>query len=584
MKKALFLLVVYVCGIGISSAQERLHRQKINGIEKVKTTAKKIQISEQTIPLKSNWLKERQNSNVVTSTTQNGVTINRVSSETDPIASYRRPQGFFYSGFNENLDYYPLLLGPAYTDVTWKNTSLYADTYNWELPNPKTGIFYTSNKINPTEKYESDIFETPRLTARSASKTSKPYYWGSECTDENGNPDPFETSFFSTGIDIDLILEDETIGVGNYSPFGNIGAFNVNDNGKIVPVFGPNGIIASVANYFEKPLQPYLLDKVSIPLVNLKAPANTRLSLSIYSMNNNIPEKLVASSHWITTKAINTEATGEVLYYLKFDEFKMLDPETELEISADYLEIDDAILIELSWSDEKPGLAFNLLSQIEEGIESNAYIFLPDDSDPNSFWLLNSTDYIDEPAALVFDLFLSYPFLHTEDNHFAAPEAGGIKNFKINSFWVPEIWELASELPNWIKLGEPSIDQQTGVVTLPATVSALPAGVSGRKADIKIKSMICDLTLQFKQGDAWFTGITLVQTTKATAICQGDNFLLTYPDETTSVALYNITGQKIAQHTLNPQGTSVIPVANLPKGIYVLKFAGKIEDTIKVIK
>jgi hypothetical protein len=65
---------------------------------------------------------------------------------------------------------------------------------------------------------------------------------------------------------------------------------------------------------------------------------------------------------------------------------------------------------------------------------------------------------------------------------------------------------------------------------------------------------------------------------------QADRFVLSYPAGTTSIAVYNVAGQKIAEYTLNPDGKQSIPTAGLPKGVYILKFAGKTGETVKVIK
>ncbi|MDR0506403.1 MAG: T9SS type A sorting domain-containing protein [Dysgonamonadaceae bacterium] len=68
------------------------------------------------------------------------------------------------------------------------------------------------------------------------------------------------------------------------------------------------------------------------------------------------------------------------------------------------------------------------------------------------------------------------------------------------------------------------------------------------------------------------------------AYAKGDNFVVSYPAGTTSAAVYNVAGQKIAEYTLNPAGSCSIPAANLPKGVYVIKFAGKGAESVKVIK
>jgi hypothetical protein len=64
---------------------------------------------------------------------------------------------------------------------------------------------------------------------------------------------------------------------------------------------------------------------------------------------------------------------------------------------------------------------------------------------------------------------------------------------------------------------------------------------------------------------------------------QGDDFVLSYPSAATSVSVYNITGQRVAEYKLNATGTYTLPAANLANGVYVLKFNGA-NSTVKILK
>jgi hypothetical protein len=114
---------------------------------------------------------------------------------------------------------------------------------------------------------------------------------------------------------------------------------------------------------------------------------------------------------------------------------------------------------------------------------------------------------------------------------------------------------------------------------------ALPAGVTGRAGKIVLGSYGVTATIQVKQGNSDWVGLAPVQTTaEVTKVArQGDNFVLTYPASATSVSVYNITGQRVADYKLNTNGTTTVPAANWTKGVYILKFNGS-NVSVKVIK
>jgi hypothetical protein len=71
--------------------------------------------------------------------------------------------------------------------------------------------------------------------------------------------------------------------------------------------------------------------------------------------------------------------------------------------------------------------------------------------------------------------------------------------------------------------------------------------------------------------------------TLAQAARQGDNFLLSYPAGVSSVSVYNVAGQKVAEYKLNASGTYTMQTANLANGVYVLKFNGS-NTVVKILK
>ena len=63
---------------------------------------------------------------------------------------------------------------------------------------------------------------------------------------------------------------------------------------------------------------------------------------------------------------------------------------------------------------------------------------------------------------------------------------------------------------------------------------------------------------------------------------QGGHIELVYPADASSVAIYAITGQKVAEYALDKTGTSSLSTDRLGKGIYILKFKG-INAAVKIL-
>ncbi|KAA6301974.1 MAG: hypothetical protein EZS26_001790 [Candidatus Ordinivivax streblomastigis] len=80
------------------------------------------------------------------------------------------------------------------------------------------------------------------------------------------------------------------------------------------------------------------------------------------------------------------------------------------------------------------------------------------------------------------------------------------------------------------------------------------------------------------------TGIPTIAKDATKAVRQGNDFVLSYPTSTSSVSVYNVAGQRIAEYKLNATGTYTLPAANLANGVYVLKFNDAQSTAVKILK
>jgi hypothetical protein len=500
-------------------------------------------------------------------------------------ALYRQPMGYFYWTFNENYDMYSssALLGPAYLPTRWYNfSSEDAETFLWQFTDP---TFASDNPVefsdvHPVITYPYAQFDLPVLTASAANAGSSTYVWDGLFVQTGGSAEAQSTTGESTAL-----------GAGNYDLGLGFSSGQYSATGYI---FGTGSMdfwgakLDAIANYFEKPLSKYLIDKFWISCGQFVASPDAELQLIIRRVgeDGSLKDTITTSvCYGADVQKISTDNNGYSYYTIPFT-FKDIDPETGREVDT-YLEIEDALLVELKYTEGQGQVtSIDPFFQSENGptLENNAYIYLIA-NDRRYFFPVSELLTPDTYTSFLFNMNAIYPFLYTEDNKYDAPANGGTKNFDIIPYWNPDGWWLEEELPDWIEVGTPT-NTSTGV-SLPVTVAALPSGTAGRSANIKIASYACDLTLQVKQGDAdWLsTGIAPLQTSAGvTKVArQGDNFVLSYPASATSVSVYNVTGQKVAEHKLNAGGSYTLPAANWAKGIYILKFNGT-NNAVKVLK
>ena len=68
-------------------------------------------------------------------------------------------------------------------------------------------------------------------------------------------------------------------------------------------------------------------------------------------------------------------------------------------------------------------------------------------------------------------------------------------------------------------------------------------------------------------------------------VYKSDNeFLLHYTSDYDMLTIYNLMGQQIGAYYLPSSGEFVLSLSDLGKGAYILKFKGKAEKTIKIVR
>lgn len=503
-----------------------------------------------------------------------------------PEVSYRRPEGHLISGFSTDYLAWPpeevnLTVGHAYTPTLWKGNVEYGESVSWSFNDSKGNPVETFTEESPVVSLPYGLYKTPLLTASGKGDATGEFQLGKSGAESY------------MGLGGQNITEDDVIlGLGNYDlQYG----FTVYPDLNTEDLAGYGyGTLKGVANYFEKPAAKYMFENFYVHAGNVVAKPDEPVKLNIYAVDEeyNVGEIIASSEAWPEEFIHAFSDTivddfGESFidkYYTVPFKFKTIDQDGKDHYS--YLEIDDHFLAEFYNYQ-----AADIFLQDEAHPTGDGYAYVTFEEDVNHEDLL----YLGATSAL-FDTDATFPFLFAEDNEFDASIAGGAKEFEVGAYWKAKnnngewLWWSKEELPDWIDADPEPEFLGTGEdyifhYTWNFTVAPLPQDVPGRSANVTVQAPGCEMTLKFKQGDAeWYTGISTVSSNAVKVFSQGDRFVLACPAGTSSVAVYSVAGQKVAEYPLNSAGTCSIPAARLPKGVYILKFAGKTNETVKVVK
>ena len=360
--------------------------------------------------------------------------------------------------------------------------------------------------------------------------------------------------------------------------------------------FGPGYVkkgktCTGVMTLFSKPLAPLYVQDIGVWVVNYKGtnllntiPAGKSLTLEVRYLNDKGEiGDLVATS--TATRADITAYTKDKLAYITFKlKVKGSDGlETEQAIILDKA----AFVVKITGFDNTYDIAFPFSGNNQALGEGSAYLFFGDE-----------IDYFgDEHGNNILDLYLqlnaAYNCLEFNDTKRTERLQVGVNGgMAVNnqgeqgSKLFPSLsWEnlQIKEISSWLKITE--VDQsafdRNGYYTIKIEAEPLPANLQGRTGYVRIFSEGNTATIAVAQGQ---TAITTVEEKPmpVQVVRKGTDFVLSYPVEATSVAVYTVSGQKIAEHPLLAGGNDRISTERWAKGVYILKFKG-IDTRIKII-
>ena len=359
--------------------------------------------------------------------------------------------------------------------------------------------------------------------------------------------------------------------------------------------FGPGYVkngkaCTGVMTLFSKPLAPLYVQDIGIWAVNYKGkdllntiPAGKSLTMEVRYLNGGGIGDLVATS--TATRADITTYPMDDLAYIPF-KLKVKD--------SDGLETEQAIMLDkadfvviITGFDNTYDIAFPFSGNTQILGEGSAYLLFDDEIDY----------FDDEYGNNILDLYLqlnaAYNCLEFSDTkrteRLEVSVNGGIavnSQGEQGSRLFPSLsWEdlQIKEISNWLKIAavDHSAFDINGYYTIKVEAEPLPANLEGRTGYVRIFSEGNTATIAVAQGQ---TAIMPVEEKSMLMqiVREGNDLVLSYPVEATTVAVYTVSGQKIAEHPLSIGGNDRISTGNWAKGVYILKFKG-IDARIKII-
>lgn len=490
---------------------------------------------------------------------------------------YRRPNGYFFAGFSPNFysSTLAIMFGPAYTEAAWYNYSdgSSIDNYSWTLPDPEDpeGMnTMTLNETAPSVAYPFNLYSsTPKLTASSA-LNSQSYTWGQNDVGMyilNGSTiaqifgDPV-SGFMPGAVSYDM----QEYGITQYF-------IEMNTDGSYDYSFGTTDdhSITSIANSFLEPPHPYVLDSLWINAAFCTAPVGTEFELIILGLNSGGEVNDTIATSKITIEDVyGPYAEGEdYLYTLMFNSFDVYDDELGFEVTYDYLEIENGLLVELTGFD-KEGVTFSALCQEMDFLdiaENHAFIKYDAHDGFGQLWT-----FYTGATSLAMNLGMTYSFLESDANSFSAAPTGSSKTFNLNCLYSPEEMWLSEELPSWLTATY-TFDENTWDMSLTLTAEALPDANTERSTDIVLNTYGASTTISVIQNST--TGVSKFDANDVSVYANNGMVTVNYPESVKSVSLYSLIGQLLETHNLSTTGKDSFTPAQNRNQMYILKFEGR---------
>jgi hypothetical protein len=480
-----------------------------------------------------------------------------------------------------------VIFGKAFADWKFVNASTDATAYEWSVNgnvnNPETEqpfITQDAQKNGIADYVGIGWYHVPQLKA-SAGASSSTYKYGDDASPALANSVLVgcDDVYSLSAVDLSY-MQGWYVQTGTYNYyFGN-------------PMQSDMYADKGLGVYYEKPHAPLSINAMGVHLYSKVAtliPADSPLKMTIYPQTSDGKidwSNPIGSSEIYANDIVEAFkfSSGVQVYYARFT-FSELDPISGLKKSISLL-LDQAFVAVLSFDTTKAdfGVLFTDAPHVpyihgtSVMIVGDTEYALRDDENNNECDMafeiegLFNTLEIDEASSSTLHVAAEGGYAVDADNYYGT-------YFYSSLPFDEDIFEITTS--DWLSVDEYSNDdyEEYAVFLLTVKGESNP-GSQPRTGTVTVSSYGVSATITVTQDGG--AGIISPNLGVTSVTRNGSDYVLRYPTSVTSVAVYNVTGQIVAEYKLDGSGKFTLPTAQLRQGAYVLKFNNA--NTFKILK
>lgn len=469
----------------------------------------------------------------------------------------------------------PLILGlaPYQTPLTWTNISQ-GDyrTSTWTYPNPadKTQMLTATTKNLNAPGYPYGQFAAPSLTVSGSALSSDPVqlygtiqYGGIPVAPVNGQTTIFEPSLYNYKRYVDGYVTFNTY--GNY--LSGVGekaeaVWKTEDYGggdKIDKALGVGVVVPP-------PAVPYQVSYAYARFTAGTLTDKSKLTVNVYTATSSM--KLLATGETKRSQTYQTSADSWATAVFALHPVEG-DPNEPLLVDGPVFFVFGGEMA--AGENIEYGMARDL-DGFDEGTSCRGYFVFKDKNDQFLLLRSNLIPFPDGSSAVgVFASFdATYSWLKCDDTTFDAPASGGEKTFQVDAYYDltdATVTKVTASAPaDWIEIVPGAMDQTTGLSPLTVKVAPQPVAGAARSVTLTLNTNGLKQDFVISQGEG---SVGALDASSTSARFDGDN-LVVESDAATSVAVYSVSGQKVAEASFSH--SAALSAGSLAQGVYVVKF------------
>ena len=502
----------------------------------------------------------------------------------EPDAAVTAPDGVFPLGMS--LEGYSLkynyMLAPYNTALTWTNSSVLYENSSWSYPDPEsTGDTETELTAETTNleapAYPYGAYSSPALVTSIGASQSEEAKLG-DYTQYGGQVYASDGAGGYLFFDAALYNWDHVNAEkAEISYTNDIFGLGSDISTRWTSLFGSDVEITGMSFTVPAPAAPYTVSNLYVGIADASTLTDaSTLYATLYKPNEDGQYEAIAKATCLPSEFLTKTNDGVAVTTADFQFTQMVDG---MEVNEPVL-IDDQIMVQISGdiADGEKALFYMVFDSDPVATTPTYMDYKVSGSDSEYSIQTTALTFADGSQATGFYAYLdvNYAWLNSDDDAFEAAPAGESKIFDVDSYYnladsdgnlLDDITVEGDGLDEWYHLSYANATDDDAYAHITVTVDPLPEGTAIRSAYFDVNAYGFKKRFYVAQRSA--DGVNKVAAATSKAIVSGSNIVVESA-KATSVAVYNVAGQKVAQKSFT--GKATIPAADLMKGVYVLKF------------